>query len=160
MSSSTWYLLIFSSLSRSEIAWREAKYAQIYEYLREEYEVTQRFGNLDFKLKFVEVPMCFIYTRSNMVPVEFLSNFFQIKRWWHMSIQEKMDINRIVTSGTKCMTQRAVEFLKVWSWINRNLLGVWVLNYNLFNRLKCTKVQLHVHFHQNNKLSIHEAFSR
>ncbi|KAG8473181.1 hypothetical protein CXB51_035121 [Gossypium anomalum] len=38
----------------SEIAWREAKYAQIYEYLREEYEVTQRFGNLDFKLKFVE----------------------------------------------------------------------------------------------------------
>ncbi|OMP06377.1 hypothetical protein CCACVL1_01598, partial [Corchorus capsularis] len=39
---------------RSEIAWREAKYAQIYEYLREEYEVTQRFGNLDFKLKFVE----------------------------------------------------------------------------------------------------------
>ncbi|XP_015584583.1 protein RETARDED ROOT GROWTH, mitochondrial isoform X2 [Ricinus communis] len=39
---------------RSEIAWRDAKYAQIYEYLREEYEVTQRFGNLDFKLKFVE----------------------------------------------------------------------------------------------------------
>ncbi|XP_021299685.1 uncharacterized protein LOC110428239 isoform X2 [Herrania umbratica] len=39
---------------RSEIAWREAKYAQIHEYLREEYEVTQRFGNLDFKLKFVE----------------------------------------------------------------------------------------------------------
>ncbi|OMO71918.1 hypothetical protein COLO4_27946 [Corchorus olitorius] len=45
---------------RSEIAWREAKYAQIYEYLREEYEVTQRFGNLDFKLKFVEVPIYFI----------------------------------------------------------------------------------------------------
>ncbi|CAK9142377.1 unnamed protein product [Ilex paraguariensis] len=39
---------------RSEIAWRDAKYAQILEYLREEYEVTQRFGNLDFKLKFVE----------------------------------------------------------------------------------------------------------
>ncbi|WCJ22172.1 Protein RETARDED ROOT GROWTH mitochondrial [Euphorbia peplus] len=39
---------------RSEIAWRDAKYAQIYEYLREEYEVNQRFGNLDFKLKFVE----------------------------------------------------------------------------------------------------------
>ncbi|KAK9064612.1 hypothetical protein SSX86_015994 [Deinandra increscens subsp. villosa] len=39
---------------RSEIAWREAKYAQIYEYLREEYEVAQRFGNLDYKLKFVE----------------------------------------------------------------------------------------------------------
>ncbi|XP_057947987.1 protein RETARDED ROOT GROWTH, mitochondrial [Malania oleifera] len=39
---------------RSEIAWREAKYSQIFDYLREEYEVTQRFGNLDFKLKFVE----------------------------------------------------------------------------------------------------------
>ncbi|MCL7030459.1 hypothetical protein MKW94_000666 [Papaver nudicaule] len=39
---------------RSEIAWRDAKCAQILEYLREEYEVTQRFGNLDFKLKFVE----------------------------------------------------------------------------------------------------------
>ncbi|THG10118.1 hypothetical protein TEA_000774 [Camellia sinensis var. sinensis] len=39
---------------RSEIAWRDAKYSQIFEYLRDEYEVTQRFGNLDFKLKFVE----------------------------------------------------------------------------------------------------------
>ncbi|KAI7995499.1 Sporulation protein RMD1 [Camellia lanceoleosa] len=39
---------------RSEIAWRDAKYGQIFEYLRDEYEVTQRFGNLDFKLKFVE----------------------------------------------------------------------------------------------------------
>ncbi|CAN4122120.1 unnamed protein product [Withania somnifera] len=39
---------------RSEIAWRDAKYAQILEYLREEYEVSQRFGNLNFKVKFVE----------------------------------------------------------------------------------------------------------
>ncbi|XP_043687247.1 protein RETARDED ROOT GROWTH, mitochondrial isoform X2 [Telopea speciosissima] len=39
---------------RSEIAWRDAKYAQILDYLREEYEVAQRFGNLNFKLKFVE----------------------------------------------------------------------------------------------------------
>lgn len=46
---------MFCCALRSEIAWREARYAQIYEYLREEYEVTQRFGNLDFKLKFVEV---------------------------------------------------------------------------------------------------------
>lgn len=43
------------TLLRSEIAWRDAKYAQINEYLREEYEVAQRFGNLDIKLKFVEV---------------------------------------------------------------------------------------------------------
>ncbi|KAJ6902604.1 sad1-interacting factor 2-like [Populus alba x Populus x berolinensis] len=47
---------------RSEIAWRDAKYAQIYEYLREEYEVTQRFGSLDYKLKFVEVRICFCCT--------------------------------------------------------------------------------------------------
>ncbi|KAJ0963470.1 hypothetical protein J5N97_028592 [Dioscorea zingiberensis] len=39
---------------RSEIAWKNANYAQILEYLREEYELTQRFGSLDFKRKFVE----------------------------------------------------------------------------------------------------------
>lgn len=48
-------MFFYCGLIRSEIAWRDAKYAQIYEYLRDEYEVAQRFGNLDFKLKFVEV---------------------------------------------------------------------------------------------------------
>jgi len=43
---------------RSEIAWKNANYAQILEYLREEYELNQRFGSLDFKLKFVEVVPC------------------------------------------------------------------------------------------------------
>ncbi|PKI75508.1 hypothetical protein CRG98_004178 [Punica granatum] len=57
---------------RSEIAWREAKYAQIYEYLREEFEVTQRFGNLNFKLKFVEHNIHFLQEvlqnkRSNLL---------------------------------------------------------------------------------------------
>lgn len=42
--------------SRSDIAWKDAKYAQIWEYLRDEFELTQRFASLDFKLKFVEVP--------------------------------------------------------------------------------------------------------
>uniref|UniRef100_A0A0E0JP28 DUF155 domain-containing protein n=1 Tax=Oryza punctata TaxID=4537 RepID=A0A0E0JP28_ORYPU len=37
---------------RSEIAWKNSNYAQILEYLREEYELNQRFGSLDFKLKF------------------------------------------------------------------------------------------------------------
>ncbi|KAI4368448.1 hypothetical protein MLD38_017004 [Melastoma candidum] len=46
---------------RSEIAWSEAKYAQIYEYLREEYEVTQRFSNLNIKLKFVEHNIHFLH---------------------------------------------------------------------------------------------------
>jgi hypothetical protein len=44
--------------ARSEIAWKNANYAQILEYLREEYELNQRFGSLDFKLKFVEVVLC------------------------------------------------------------------------------------------------------
>jgi hypothetical protein len=49
---------------RSDIAWKNANYAQIWEYLHDEYELTQRFGNLDFKLKFVEVrlmlPWCMV----------------------------------------------------------------------------------------------------
>ena len=51
------YLLSFNNMifPRSEIAWKNANYAQILEYLREEYELNQRFGSLDFKLKFVEV---------------------------------------------------------------------------------------------------------
>lgn len=40
---------------RSDIAWKDAKYGQIWEYLRDEFELTQRFASLDFKLKFVEV---------------------------------------------------------------------------------------------------------
>lgn len=57
---------------RSEIVWRDAKYARIYEYLREEYEVTQRFGNLNFKLKFVEHNIHFLQEvlqnrRSNLL---------------------------------------------------------------------------------------------
>ncbi|CAJ1967844.1 unnamed protein product [Sphenostylis stenocarpa] len=38
----------------SDIAWKDAKYAQIWEYLKDEFELTQRFTSLDFKLKFVE----------------------------------------------------------------------------------------------------------
>ncbi|CAD5179155.1 protein RETARDED ROOT GROWTH-LIKE [Musa acuminata AAA Group] len=47
-------ILKLGLFERSDIAWKNAKYAQIWEYLRDEYELTQRFGNLDFKLKFVE----------------------------------------------------------------------------------------------------------
>jgi hypothetical protein len=50
---------------RSEIAWKNANYAQILEYLREEYELNQRFGSLDFKLKFVEVSA--LCTHSSIV---------------------------------------------------------------------------------------------
>lgn len=47
-------ILKLGLFERTDIAWRNANYAQIWEYLREEYELSQRFGNLDFKLKFVE----------------------------------------------------------------------------------------------------------
>ena len=51
--------MFFGGKCRSDIAWKDAKYAQIWEYLRDEFELTQRFASLDFKLKFVEV-----YTES------------------------------------------------------------------------------------------------
>ncbi|KAJ8637012.1 hypothetical protein MRB53_011279 [Persea americana] len=47
-------ILKLGVFERSDVAWKYANYAQIWEYLRDEYELTQRFGNLDFKLKFVE----------------------------------------------------------------------------------------------------------
>lgn len=61
---------------RSEIAWRNANYAQILEYLRDEYELAQRFGSLDFKLKFVEVSLhstCFYKKILN----DFIDTFFK-----------------------------------------------------------------------------------
>ncbi|KAJ8620909.1 hypothetical protein MRB53_029438 [Persea americana] len=47
-------ILKLGFFDRSDIAWKNANYAQIWEYLRDEYELTQRFASLDFKLKFVE----------------------------------------------------------------------------------------------------------
>uniref|UniRef100_A0A0D6QZV6 DUF155 domain-containing protein n=1 Tax=Araucaria cunninghamii TaxID=56994 RepID=A0A0D6QZV6_ARACU len=47
-------ILKLGLFERSDAAWKNAKYAQIWEYLRDEYELTQRFGSLDYKLKFVE----------------------------------------------------------------------------------------------------------
>ncbi|KAI3517297.1 hypothetical protein L1887_16511 [Cichorium endivia] len=47
-------ILKLGLFERSDIAWKDAKYAQIWEYLRDEFELTQQFASLDFKLKFVE----------------------------------------------------------------------------------------------------------
>ncbi|KAI3793386.1 hypothetical protein L1987_36005 [Smallanthus sonchifolius] len=47
-------ILKLGLFERSDISWKDAKYAQIWEYLRAEFELTQRFASLDFKLKFVE----------------------------------------------------------------------------------------------------------
>ncbi|XP_039030603.1 uncharacterized protein LOC120165084 [Hibiscus syriacus] len=47
-------ILKLGLFERSDIAWKDAKYAIIWEFLRDEFELTQRFAGLDFKLKFVE----------------------------------------------------------------------------------------------------------
>uniref|UniRef100_A0A5B6YJR0 Putative sporulation protein RMD1 n=1 Tax=Davidia involucrata TaxID=16924 RepID=A0A5B6YJR0_DAVIN len=47
-------ILKLGLFERSDIAWKDAKYAQIWEFLRDEFELSQRFASLDFKLKFVE----------------------------------------------------------------------------------------------------------
>ncbi|GKU91779.1 hypothetical protein SLEP1_g5600 [Rubroshorea leprosula] len=47
-------ILKLGLFERPDIAWKNAKYAQIWEYLRDGFELTQRFASLDFKLKFVE----------------------------------------------------------------------------------------------------------
>ncbi|KAK4792254.1 hypothetical protein SAY86_022689 [Trapa natans] len=52
-------ILKLGLFERSDIAWKNAKYAQIWEFLRDEFELTQRLASLDFKLKFVE-PMTFL----------------------------------------------------------------------------------------------------
>ncbi|KAM7464476.1 hypothetical protein LguiA_032597 [Lonicera macranthoides] len=85
---------------RSEIAWRDAKYAQIFEYLREEYEVTQRFGNLDFKLKFVEHNIHFLQ--------EVLQNRKSDLLEWCiivlLSIENVISVYEIVKESTQGMT--------------------------------------------------------
>lgn len=53
-------ILKLGLFERSDIAWKNANYDQIWEYLRDEYELTQRFGSLDFKLKFLESNFCFL----------------------------------------------------------------------------------------------------
>ncbi|KAG2274007.1 hypothetical protein Bca52824_056562 [Brassica carinata] len=53
-SCSSWLERLILIWLMSDIAWKDAKYAQIWEYLRDEFELTQRFASLDFKLKFVE----------------------------------------------------------------------------------------------------------
>ncbi|CAL9230169.1 unnamed protein product [Arabidopsis halleri] len=47
-------ILKLGLFERSDIAWKDAKYGQIWEFLRDEFELTESFANLDYKLKFVE----------------------------------------------------------------------------------------------------------
>jgi hypothetical protein len=55
---------VFWENCRSDIAWKDAKYGQIWEFLRDEFELTQSFANLDYKLKFVEVLLLLSSTQS------------------------------------------------------------------------------------------------
>ncbi|MCO5586214.1 hypothetical protein L7F22_040153 [Adiantum nelumboides] len=41
-------------LDRSESAWRDSRYASIWEYLQEEFEMIDRFENMNFKLKTIQ----------------------------------------------------------------------------------------------------------
>lgn len=67
----------FFGFFRSDIAWKDAKYAQIWEYLRDEFELTQRFASLDFKLKFVEV----WYIQILYPNISFPKKHFWFKTW-------------------------------------------------------------------------------
>ena len=42
-------------LNRSDAAWKDANYAQIWEYLRDDFELDDRFESLDFKLNIIQV---------------------------------------------------------------------------------------------------------
>lgn len=65
----SWYLLrcliscalkLFASF-RPEITWKNANYAQIWEYLWDDFDLTQRLSNLDIKFKIVEVKLHSIF---------------------------------------------------------------------------------------------------
>ncbi|KAK8921646.1 hypothetical protein KSP39_PZI020787 [Platanthera zijinensis] len=89
-------ILKLGLFERTDIAWKSAIYAQIWEYLREEYELSQRFGNLDFKLKFVEHNIRFLQeileNRKSvflewliivLIGVEILLSVFSIAQGYH-----------------------------------------------------------------------------
>lgn len=45
-------------LNRSDAAWKDANYAVLWEFLREEYELDERFESFDFKLEIIQVIDC------------------------------------------------------------------------------------------------------
>ncbi|RVW60860.1 hypothetical protein CK203_033496 [Vitis vinifera] len=74
---------------RSDIAWKNAKYAQIWEYLRDEFELTQRFASLDFKLKFVEHNIRFLQEILQNRKSDFLEWLIIILIGWRKSMVEE-----------------------------------------------------------------------
>ncbi|OVA19502.1 hypothetical protein BVC80_9057g84 [Macleaya cordata] len=51
---------------RSEIAWTDAKYAQMWEYLGDIFKLTHRFAGLDSKLKLMEEQRTFIKKKQRL----------------------------------------------------------------------------------------------
>ncbi|CAM6121410.1 unnamed protein product [Calypogeia fissa] len=47
-------ILRLGLLERSDAAWKDANYAQIWEYLRDDFELDERFESLDFKLNIIQ----------------------------------------------------------------------------------------------------------
>lgn len=47
-----WFAICYD---RSDAAWKDANYAQIWEYLRDDFELDERFESLDFKLNIIQV---------------------------------------------------------------------------------------------------------
>lgn len=47
-------ILRLGLLERSDAAWKDANYAQIWEYLRDDFELDDRFESLDFKLNIIQ----------------------------------------------------------------------------------------------------------
>jgi hypothetical protein len=60
--------LLLWNLVRSDAAWRDANYAALWEFLREEYELDERFESFDFKLEIIQVPKTF----SHLILVNFM----------------------------------------------------------------------------------------
>jgi hypothetical protein len=52
--------------NRSDAAWKDANYAQIWEYLRDDFELDERFESLDFKLNIIQVCLLFLPTSMTM----------------------------------------------------------------------------------------------
>jgi uncharacterized Rmd1/YagE family protein len=55
-------ILRLGLLERSDAAWKDANYAQIWEYLRDDFELDERFESLDFKLNIIQVCLLFLPT--------------------------------------------------------------------------------------------------
>ena len=107
--------------NRSDIAWKDAKYAQIWEYLSDEFELTQRFASLDFKLKFVEVKF-FSHPRLFYINHQGIWSFFKLIciLWQHLVFYLQHNIRFL----QEILQNRKSDFLE---WLIIALIGAEIL---------------------------------